>query len=86
MPDTERTSELRERSFTLSHATGEKRPVVFLHVAEAEVERLREALGFYADESNYTARNPPGSGAVIWRDHGQRARAALARCAARVLS
>jgi hypothetical protein len=36
-----------------------------------------DALRFYADEANYVARNPPGSGAHIWRDHGQRARNAL---------
>jgi hypothetical protein len=37
--------DLRARSFTVAqHITGEKRPVVFLHTAEAEVERLREYL------------------------------------------
>jgi hypothetical protein len=42
MPDIERNN-LRARSFTVAHhITGEKRPVVFLHVAEAEVERLRQ--------------------------------------------
>ena len=41
-------------------------------------ERLREALAFYADKGNYTAQNPVGSGAHVWRDMGQRARAALA--------
>ena len=35
---------LRERSFTIAHATGEKRPVVFLHVAEAELDEARTAL------------------------------------------
>ena len=41
-------------------------------------ERLREALAFYADKGNYTAQNPVGSGAHVWRDMGGRARAALA--------
>ena len=45
---------------------------------EAADERLREALAFYADKGNYTAQNPVGSGAHVWRDMGQRARAALA--------
>ena len=49
------------------------------HLAAASPdERLREALAFYADKSNYTAQNPVGSGAHVWRDMGQRARAALA--------
>jgi hypothetical protein len=34
--------DLRGRSFTLAHVTGEKRPVVFLDVAEIETGRLRE--------------------------------------------
>ena len=41
-------------------------------------ERLREALAFYADKGNYTAQNPVGSGAHVWRDMGGRARSALA--------
>jgi hypothetical protein len=36
---------LRARSFTVAqHITGEKRPVVFLDAAEAEVESLRQQL------------------------------------------
>jgi hypothetical protein len=42
-----------------------------------EIERLREALSFYAEEGNWTARNPRGSGAPTWNDHGTRARDAL---------
>ena len=49
------------------------------HLAAASPdERLREALAFYADKGNYTAQNPVGSGAHVWRDMGGRARAALA--------
>lgn len=44
---------------------------------KGEVERLREALAFYAERSSWTATNPPGSGAPCWHDHGQRAQAAL---------
>jgi hypothetical protein len=42
MPDSGPSDNLRARSFTVAHATGEKRPVVFLHVAEAEIERLQD--------------------------------------------
>ena len=35
------STNLRARSFSIAHVTGEKRPVVFLDVAEAENERLR---------------------------------------------
>jgi glutamate-1-semialdehyde aminotransferase len=41
---------------------------------KAEVERLREALKFYADKSNWT--NPFGCPPAI-HDHGEKARAAL---------
>lgn len=54
MPVIERKG-LRAHSFTVAHVTGEKRPVVFLHVAEAEVERLREALEQIAGTNTHRA-------------------------------
>jgi hypothetical protein len=46
--------------------------------AQAQVRLLKEALEFYADRANYAARNPRGSGAHVWNDEGEKARAALA--------
>jgi hypothetical protein len=40
----ERDLRLRAGSFSVEHATGEKRPVVFLHVASAEIESLHTQL------------------------------------------
>jgi hypothetical protein len=39
--DPQQSGDLRSRSFTVEHVTGEKRPVVFLHDAETEIERVR---------------------------------------------
>lgn len=44
---------------------------------QAECDRYREALSFYADRVNYAPVNPPGTGAPIWNDVGKRAREAL---------
>ncbi len=41
----------------------------------AEIERLTDALGFYADHTNYPAR--AGQRSEVTKDRGERARAAL---------
>lgn len=59
------------------HGAGDGIPrVEDLLVAEgpSDLDLLREALRFYADEGNYV---PAGIAPTIWTDNGARARAAL---------
>ena len=71
-------TDLMARAWDRGFAAGDERLRSDFQSAVSPDERLREALAFYADKGNYTAQNPVGSGAHVWRDMGGRARAALA--------